>query len=164
MHFLIGPEQWLLVLYQALAAALIGPAFAMLFAVRAKHLLLISLVSALTRAIRTYLVFAQADIVAATFIACIVCSLIFIYFGPKLNVPRPILNVPCIISLIPGVDAYQALLALITILQIINPDGFNTAITIFFTHGMKAVAIIFAIAVGLAIPPLFFYKYRHTKF
>lgn len=163
MLLLISYEQWILVGYQALAAAIIGPAFAMLFTVPARHLLLIGLASGMTRAIRAYLVSTQMDIVAATFLACAACSLIFIYFGPKFKVPRPIFTVPCIISLIPGVDAYQSLLSLINILQSVSPDSFNTSITILFTHGMRALAIIFAIAIGLAIPPLFFYQYRHTK-
>ncbi|MCK0514555.1 threonine/serine exporter family protein [Anaerobiospirillum sp. NML120448] len=163
MNLLISSDQWLLVAYQALAAAIIGPSFAMLFTVPARHLLLISLASAITRAIRAYLVYSSIDIVAATFLACAVCSLIFIYFGPKFKVPRPIFTVPCIISLIPGVDAYQSLLSLVNILHSVSPDSFNNSITILFTHGMRALAIIFAIAIGLAVPPLFFYKYRHAK-
>ena len=163
MFLLITVEQLLNVLYQALAAAIIGPAFAMLFTVPARHLLLIALASALTRASRAYLVALNINMVPATFLACVICSLIFIYFGPKFKVPRPIFTVPCIISLIPGVDAYQSLLSLSDILQNVSPDSFNTSITILFTHGMKAIAIIFSIALGLAIPPLFFYQYRHTK-
>lgn len=163
MFLLITLDQFLGVCYQAIAASIIGPAFAMLFTVPARHLLLIALASGFTRATRAYLVALNINIVPATFLACVACSLIFIYFGPKLKVPRPIFTVPCIISLIPGVDAYQSLLSLITILQSVNPDSFNSSITILFTHGMKAIAIIFSIALGLAIPPLFFYQYRHTK-
>ena len=72
-------------------------------------------------------------------------------------------SVPCIISMIPGVDAYNALLALLSISEAIDHQELTTNITLLFHSGMRAIGIIFAIAVGIAIPPLFFYRYRHTR-
>lgn len=162
MH-LLTVDQWLNVLYQSMAAAVIGPAFAMLFAVPARFLALIAAVSALTRGARAFLVLSGMEMIIATFIACAICSLIFIYFGPRLRVPRPVFTVPCIISMIPGLDAYNALLALIHIIESTNSELLNHNIAILFRSGMNALGIVFAIAVGLAVPPLFFYKYRHTR-
>ena len=159
----LDPDVLLDVLVQALAAACIDPAFAMLFTVPARFLPLIAAVSGLTRGIRAFLVAVDVDIIVATFLACSVCSLIFIYFGPKMRVPRPIFTVPCIISMIPGVDAYNALLSLLTISDSANHTLLSENILVLFHRGMRALGIIFAIAVGIAIPPLFFYKYRHTK-
>ena len=65
--------------------------------------------------------------------------------------------------MIPGVDAYNALLALLSISEAIDHQELTTNITLLFHSGMRAIGIIFAIAVGIAIPPLFFYRYRHTK-
>lgn len=156
-------DQWLNVLYQALAAGFIGPAFAMLFTVPARFLFLIALGSAITRGSRALFVEMQVEIVVATFLACCICSLIFIYFGPKLRVPRPIFTVPCIISMIPGVDAYNALLALMNVVEHTDNALLSESINILFHRGMRSIGIIFAIAVGIAVPPLFFYKYRHAK-
>ena len=164
MNFLLNSEQVSSILLQALAAGCIGPAFAMLFNVPARFLALIALISALTRGLRALFVEYQLSIIIATFLACCICSLILIYFGPKLRVPRPILTVPCIISMIPGVDAYEALLALLNITESIQHTELTMHITTLFHSGMRAIGIIFAIAVGIAIPPLFFYKYRHAKF
>ncbi|MBU3843435.1 MAG: threonine/serine exporter family protein [Candidatus Anaerobiospirillum pullicola] len=160
---ILTSSQLLNILIQALAAGCIGPAFAMLFTVPARYLPLIALMSALTRGSRALFVELHISIIVATFLACCICSLIFIYFGPKLRTPRPIFTVPCIISLIPGVDAYTALLSLLSISEGLEREQLAEHITILFHNGMRAVGIIFAIAVGIAIPPLFFYKYRHTK-
>lgn len=46
LHIMLSNEQWLTVMYHALAAAVIGPAFAMLFTVPGRYLTLIALVSA----------------------------------------------------------------------------------------------------------------------
>ncbi len=163
LNFAFTSEVWLNILFQALAAGFIGPAFAMLFTVPTRFLALIGLGSALTRGVRALLEAMNVEIVVATFLACCVCSLIFIYFGPKLRAPRPIFTVPCIISLIPGVHAYHALLALMQVID--NSDVAQSTIYIheLFHRGMLSLGIISAIAVGIAIPPLFFYKYRHTK-
>ena len=94
LNFAFTSEVWLNILFQALAAGFIGPAFAMLFTVPTRFLALIALGSALTRGVRALLEAMNVEIVVATFLACCVCSLIFIYFGPKLHAPRPIFTVP----------------------------------------------------------------------
>lgn len=163
LHFALSSQEWLTILFHALAAGFIGPAFAMLFTVPTRFLPLIGLGSAITRGMRDLLEAMNVEIVIATFIACCICSLLFIYFGPKLRVPRPIFTVPCIISLIPGVHAYHALIALMQVID--NSDVTQSTVYIheLFHRGMLSIGIISAIAVGIAIPPLFFYQYRHTK-
>lgn len=160
---MLTSDQWLRVLFELLAAGVIGPAFAMLFTVPVRFLALIGVISALTRGIRAFLVAANVEIVVATFLACCVCSLVFIYFGPKLKAPRPIFTVPCIISMIPGVDAYNALLSLMSVIENTDQSLLLGNVAQLFHRGMRSVGIIFAIALGLAVPPLFFYQYRHTK-
>ena len=160
LNFNLTGDIWLNILFQALAAGFIGPAFAMLFTVPTRFLALIGVGAAITRGVRALLEAMNVEIVIATFLACCVCSLMFIYFGPKLRAPRPIFTVPCIISLIPGVHAYHALLQVI--------DNSDVAQSTYYIHelfhrGMLSLGIISAIAVGIAIPPLFFYQYRHTK-
>lgn len=163
IQLVLSADQWLNVLYQALAAGVIGPAFAMLFTVPGRYLALIGIGSAITRGARALFMQMNIEIVVATFLACCICSLIFIYFGPRLRVPRPIFTVPCIISMIPGVDAYNALVSLMNVIETVDAQQAADNIATLFRRGMRSTGIIFAIAIGLAIPPLFFYKYRHTK-
>lgn len=153
------------VLYQGLAAGFIAPAFAMLFAVPFNCLSYIALGGFITRALRTFLVQSMhIEIVMATFIACAIGSSIFIYIAPKLGVPRPVFTVASIIALIPGVDGYNALLALMAIIDGETQEMLAKSITDLFHYGVRCVAIMISIALGIAIPPLFFYRYRYHHF
>ena len=86
---------------------------------------------------------------------------IFIYVGPKLGVPRPLFTVASVIALIPGMDAYNALLSLISLVEITDIALFDSYVFTLMYSGVRCVAILLAIALGIAIPPLFFYNYRN---
>ncbi len=144
---------------EAGAAAIIGVAFGMVFTVPQRFLSYIAVVAACTRVCRTILFTAGMEITFATFISCALMSLYFVYLAPKLKAPRPIFTVTCIIALIPGIDAYEALLAIIQVLDPTSMDMPNP-VFVMFHHLMRAFAIILAIVLGIAIPPLFFYRYR----
>ena len=97
----------------------------------------------------------------ATFIACAAVSLIFIYVGPKLKIPRPVFTVASIIALIPGFDAYNALISFISMVESIDDAAFYHYVFTLMHSGTRCAAILLAIALGIAVPPLFFYNYRH---
>ena len=150
------------ILLESLAAGFIAPAFAMLFAVPKQYLIFIASGGMLTRFIRSFLLYSlNVEIVIATFAACAVISLIFIYVGPKLGVPRPLFTVASVIALIPGMDAYNALLSLISLVEITDIALFDSYVFTLMYSGVRCVAILLAIALGIAIPPLFFYNYRN---
>ncbi len=146
---------------QGVTAAFVAAAFAMLFAVPRKYLSYIALGGFITKFIRTVLfIDFNVEIAVATFFACAVSSLLFIYFAPKLKVPRPVFTTAVIIPLIPGLDAYTALLALYqvidgTAIEIANNAG------LIIHHLMRCFSILLSICLGIAVPPLFFYRYRH---
>ncbi|HIV14311.1 MAG TPA: threonine/serine exporter family protein [Candidatus Avisuccinivibrio pullicola] len=156
-------EHYLITLtLESLAAAFIGPAFAMLFGVPLRYLSFIAVGSALTRFVRQGLYTGlNLDVIAATFIACALLSLIFIYIAPRLNTPRPLFTVPCVISLMPGMDAYKALLALISLMRSDDREVILGNIITLFHCGMRSAAIVLAMCLGIAVVPLFFYRYRH---
>lgn len=143
-------------------AGFIGPAFAMLFAVPRRYLPWIALGAMVTRFLRTFLVMQQTEIVVATFFACAVTSMLFILIAPRLQVPRPVFTVASIIPLIPGMDAYNALISMMSIIDGGDTDFMVANLSILFQRGLRCGAIMLAIALGIAVPPLFFYKYRHA--
>lgn len=150
------------VFFEACAAAFIAPAFAMLFSVDRKYLIFILFGGFITRFVRSLLFLSlHMEIAIATFLAVSLTSLIFVYLGPKLKAPRPIFLVASIISLIPGMDAYNALLALIELIDATSPQDISTSANIMLSHGIRAMTIMISIALGIAIPPLFFYRYRY---
>lgn len=132
-------------------------AFAILFATPKKYLPFVALggiVAHLTRTISIECFGLQLEY--ATFIASITISLMFIYIGPKIKVPRPVFTVASIIPIIPGKLAYLTLLNLINLLG--EPDQRLNYMIKFFETGTLSAAVLLAIGMGIALPPLFFYK------
>lgn len=149
-------------LIEGTLAAFIAVAFAMLFASPNKVLCYIALGGFVTRFCRSFMYTGlHFEIVISSFLACAIMSLMFIYISPKLKVPRPVFTVASIISLIPGMDVYHALISLIQLID--NPIGPSNLIYIMFHHAIRCFSIMLAIALGIAIPPLFFYRYRYAK-
>ncbi|MGN0897307.1 MAG: threonine/serine exporter family protein [Succinivibrio sp.] len=144
-------------------ASFIAVAFAMLFQVPVKYLGFVALGGAVTRCLRTFLFLGCGlEVVVSTFIACSVTSLLFIYIAPKLKVTRVIFTVASIISLIPGMDAYQCLIATGRIIEDSQTELVQEAYLIMH-HGMRCFGIMLGISLGIAVPPLFFYRYRFGK-
>ena len=148
----------------ALLAAFIGPAFAMIFAVPRTTLPYIAIGSLLCKLSRDLLLKLDFDVVSSASCACALVSALFIYLAPKLKFPRPVLLPPCVICLIPGLDAYTALLALLQVVYAQSPELIHQNIITLFAHSMRVLAVLLAIALGIAIPPLFFYRYRYHHF
>lgn len=151
-------------LLPGLVAALVGPAFAVIFAVPRAILPYIAAGAFICKSSRELLLSLNFSAVSSAFIACALISLIFIYVAPKLQIPRPVLLPPCVIGLIPGLDAYSALLALLQVVEAQSPDLIHQNIITLFACSMRVVAVMLAIALGIAIPPLFFYRYRYHHF
>ena len=142
------------------SAGFVAVAFAMLFAVPLRYLGYVALGGVVTRVLRTMLFQGMGiEVAIATFIACSVTSVMFIAIAPRLGVPRPVFTVASIIPLVPGIDAYTCLLTLFNVID--DPSSFigNNAYLIVH-HGMRCFAILLSICLGIAIPPLFFYRCR----
>ena len=149
------------VVIEGLAAGFIAVAFAMLFSVPKRYLPYVYLGGAITKALRTLLFTGfNMDVAIATFIACCVSSLLFVYVAPKLGPPRPVFTVSSIIPLVPGMDAYTALLAMYKVIET-GQQEISLYSYLIIEHGMRCIAILLAICLGIAVPPLFFYRYRH---
>lgn len=149
---------------QTVCATFIAVAFAMLFAVPRKLLLYIAISGAQVRFVRTLLLNGfDVPIVVSTFIACAVMSIGFIFVAPRIEVPRQVFTVASIISLIPGMDAYNCLVSLATLIHLNESVNVNHELLSIFHHGMRAFAIMLSISLAIAIPPMFFYQNRFKK-
>lgn len=147
---------------QGVLAAFIAVAFAMLFASPTYSLKYIALGGFVTRFARAFIYLGfNVEIVLASFIGCALMSLMFIYICPKVGIPRPVCTVASIISLIPGMDVYHSLMTLILIID--NACASADIIYTMIHHATRCFSILLAIALGIAIPPLFFYRYRYSK-
>ncbi len=148
------------IVLEGLAAGFVAIAFAMLFAVPMRYLPYVGLGGLVTRVFRTFLFTGVGmEVAVATFIACSITSVMFIAIAPRLGVPRPVFTVASIIPLIPGMDAYTCLVTLFSVID--DPSSFiSDDAYLIVHHGMRCFAILLSICLGIAIPPLFFYRGR----
>ena len=110
---------------------------------------------AIGRGLRFLLITGGMPIVPATFIAASVVSLLGVYIAQRMRAHPKVFTVAAMIPMIPGVSFFTALLAVAEIQRrALTPELLNTAIT----SGLSAIFIVAALAVGLALPGLLFYR------
>ena len=137
-------------------AAVPAVGFAMIFNVPKPALKYCAIAGAIGHALRFSLYkIGPLPIEWATLIAATVVSLIGIHWAQKWRAHPKVFTVAAIIPMIPGVNAFTALLALVEIERKgFTPELLKTAID----NGLKAVFIVGALAIGLALPGLLFYR------
>lgn len=148
---------WLL-LQDAFFAAIPAVGFAMVFNVPRGALGYCALGGAIGHAFRFALThFTSMPIEWATLLAAALISLIGVRWAQTWRAHPKVFTVAAMIPMIPGTAAFTALIALIQIDRTgFTPELFAT----FLNQGLRAFFIVSALAVGLAVPGLFFYRRR----
>jgi len=142
-------------------AALPAVGFALVFNVPVSALGYCAAGGAIGRGLRFLLMTEQMPIrmpiELATFVAAAVVSLLGVYFAQKLKAHPKVFTVAAMIPMIPGIPFFTALIAVVEIQQ----QGFTQELlATVVTSGLRATFIVAALAVGLAVPGLFFYRRR----
>jgi len=129
--------------------------FGLVFNVPRSALIYCAAGGAIGRGGRFLLITAGMPIELATFVAASVVSLLGVYIAQRLRAHPKVFTVAAMIPMIPGVPFFTALLAVVEIQRRgLTPELLNTAIT----SGLRAAFIVAALAVGLALPGLLFYR------
>lgn len=155
---LMAADSVLSYLQDFLLSASVSMALAILFATPARLIPLVGLGGAVCHLSRTLCLAADLGIVASSFIASVVISVIFILIAPRIRFPRPVFTVSSIIPIIPGKFAYMTLLSLIKIHD--SPEMREQYIVSIFENGALTVFVMLAIGMGIAMPALLFYRNR----
>jgi uncharacterized membrane protein YjjB (DUF3815 family) len=139
-------------------AAVPAVGFAMIFNVPQPALKYCAIAGAIGHALRFSLYkIGPLPIEWATLIAASVISLIGIYWAQKWRAHPKVFTVAAMIPMIPGVYSFTALLALVEMERKgFTPELLKTALD----NGLKAVFIVTALAIGLALPGMLFYRRR----
>lgn len=148
----------ILLLLDGLTAAVPAVGFAMIFNVPKGALGYCALAGGIGHALRLGLHdFAGLPLEWATLLAAMAVSLIGIRWAQTWRAHPKVFTVAAMIPMIPGVYAFTALLALTEIERTgYRPELLATAVD----NGLKALFIVAALAVGLALPGLLFYRRR----
>jgi len=131
--------------------------FAIVFNVPLRMLGYCAAGGAIGHGLRFLLVSAGMPIEWATLLAAAVVSLIGVQLAGRLRAHPKVFTVAAMIPMVPGVPFFTALLAVVEI----NRSGLSEPLLqTVISEGLRALFIIAALAVGLAIPGLLFYRRR----
>jgi uncharacterized membrane protein YjjB (DUF3815 family) len=129
--------------------------FGLVFNVPRRALIYCAVGGAIGRGLRFLLITSGMPIEPATFVAASVVSLWGIYIAQRMRAHPKVFTVAAMIPMIPGVSFFTALIAVVEIQRRgLTPELLDTAIT----SGLRATFIVAALAVGLALPGLLFYR------
>ncbi len=148
----------LLILQDALVAAIPAVGVAMIFNVPVGALKYCAMAGALGHALRLGLhQFGGMPLEWATLLAAGVVSMVGIQWAQTWRAHPKVFTVAAVIPMIPGVNAFTALLAVVEI----DRTGYTPELFAKMAeNGLRALFIVAALAVGLALPGLLIYRRR----
>lgn len=138
-------------------AAVPAVGFGMLFNVPTRVLLHCAVLGAGCHGFRFLLLRAGVPVEVATLLAACVTSFTGVWWSRSLRAHPKVFTVAAVIPMVPGVPLFTAL---ITVQQIYQRGASQELLTLAINSGLRAIIIIAAIGVGLAIPGLVYYRRR----
>jgi uncharacterized membrane protein YjjB (DUF3815 family) len=146
------------VLQQMALASVPAVGFGMVFNVQRRVLVYCAAGGALGRGLRHILVEGTGlPVEWSTLLAAATVSLLGVAIAQRLRAHPKVFTVAAMIPMIPGVPLFKTLIAIVQIQQKgLDNELLSTAIT----SGLQAFFVVAALAVGLAVPGLLFYRRR----
>ena len=147
---------WLLLLLDDMFfAAIPAVGFALVFNVPPKALKYFALLGALGHVTRTILMHNDVPIVFATLVGAALIGFIGVHLSHRYLAHPKVFTVAAIIPMIPGVQAYKAMIAIVQI----HHYGFSNALfEQMIASFINTTFILGALVFGLALPGLLFYR------
>ena len=147
---------WLLLLLDDMFfAAVPAVGFALVFNVPPKALKYCALLGALGHVTRTILMHNDVPIVFATLVGAALIGFIGVHLSHRYLAHPKVFTVAAIIPMIPGVQAYKAMIAIVQI----HHYGFSNALfEQMIASFINTTFILGALVFGLALPGLLFYR------
>ena len=96
----------------------------------------------------------EFNIILASFAGASVVGILSIPLAHKIHSPPLIFSIPAVIPMVPGALAYRMMLGLMKIAVHTNESNMENVLTDTLQAGMKAMFILFSLAVGVAVPML----------
>lgn len=129
--------------------------FAMVFNVPQKHLKYCAIGGAIGYAVKFTMLTYYLPITWATFSACAVVSFYGVLWAKYKMAHPKVITVASVISMVPGVYAYKTMIAIVGLAH----NQFDLEVLqIVVENGLKTIFIFGAIAFGLALPSLIYYR------
>ncbi|HVU35028.1 MAG TPA: threonine/serine exporter family protein [Opitutaceae bacterium] len=138
-------------------AAIPAVGFGMLFNVPARLLWHCAILGAIGHGLRLLLLHAYVPLELATLVAASVVSFIGVWQAQRLHAHPKVFTVAAVIPMIPGVPLFTALIA---IQQVYEKGATPERLAQAIDSGLRASVLIAALAIGLAMPGLVYYRRR----
>jgi len=122
---------------------------------------MIALLAAMGHALRFCLIqYAEIDIASASLFAGISIGMGSLWLGRKVRCPMPVLFIPALLPMIPGIYAYRSVFSLVMLLQSLqDTEAQFHFMQEFFRNAIVALSVIFMLAAGATFP-IFVFKHR----
>lgn len=129
--------------------------FAVLFNVPQRALVIIWLIGAAGGLTKLIMMQCNIGIVIATFAGASLVGILSVSAAHNKHAPPLVFSIPSVISMIPGAFAYRMMLGLMKLSgTAISNDAYYQTLAETTSNGLKAIFILLALAVGVAIPML----------
>ncbi|HWL15951.1 MAG TPA: threonine/serine exporter family protein [Opitutus sp.] len=138
-------------------AAVPAVGFGMLFNVPRSVLAYCALLGAVAHGLRFLLLRAGVPVEVGTLIAASAISFIGVWQARRLRAHPKVFTVAAVIPMIPGVPLFTML---ITIQQIYQKGASEALLTQAINSGLRAFFVVAALAIGLAMPGLIYFRRR----
>ena len=139
-------------------AFIVGLGWSILFGTSHRVILVAGLLGGMGHSIRFLLLSLHAGLIGATFVGATAIGIIGIFVAHKVDHPPVVFTMPACITMIPGMYAYQTMLAGI---KSTEPNIYLENITIIpeMVHNfMLTASLLFTLAIGISIGVLLFRK------
>lgn len=145
---------WLIFAEKGIWFGLAGMGFAVLFNVPLKNLFTIVIMSMCGGLAKNLAMEVGANIVFGSLSGATLVGFLSIYFAHRNHTPAPILAIPSVIPMIPGILIYRMVLSLTMLAADIDHPDYQRALHESVNYGVKVLFILAALAGGVSIPML----------
>ena len=142
------------VLEKGFWAGIAALGFAVLFNVPVRTLFAIWLLGALGGLTKFWMMGLGMNIVLASLIGASLIGILSIPMAHKIHSPPLIFSIPAVIPMVPGAFVYRMMIGLMQIAVHTNESGIEEVLAGTVQNGLKVMLILFALAVGVAVPML----------
>ena len=140
------------VMADGLLAAVAATGFAVVSNPPKRAILVCALLAAIGHGFRFVLVaYTSMGIVISTGLASLAIGFLSIFFARRLYCPAEVFAFPSLLPMIPGMYAYNTVLALMRFFRVEDESGFLDAMIDVFDNGLKTVFILLAMVAGIAL-------------
>jgi uncharacterized membrane protein YjjB (DUF3815 family) len=146
--------EWLIFFEKGIWFGFAAVGFAILFNVPERALIIIWLMAFLGGLTKLLSMHFGASVLLASLLGASLIGMASIQAAHNKHSPPLVFAIPCVIPMVPGVFAYQAILGLLKLAGSSNAPDYSMVLAHTISNGLNAIFILMALSVGVSLPNL----------